>query len=168
MHRGKQRSSRGFTLLELIIVIIVIGVLASLAIPRFLKMTYHAEAVEALAQLKIIRQAFNNCQDIYCHTSDLGCKFRECAPINKLPIDDPNLDPSRKFDYRIGFGIISTSWRLSAIKIGSIWVGTGDWGGADKGVIFLEGEGYWGVCAEGAYKFISKPGCAPYEFSLPF
>ena len=55
------KNKSGFTLLEIIIVIIIIGVLASLALPRFFRTVEYSRASEALASLGAIRQSFNRC-----------------------------------------------------------------------------------------------------------
>ena len=46
---------KGFTLLELIIVVIIIGILAGLAMPRFFKVVEKAKSAEAPGQLDYIR-----------------------------------------------------------------------------------------------------------------
>lgn len=51
------RDNRGFTLLELIIVILVIGILASLALPNFGKSKEVALGKEAKANLQLIQAA---------------------------------------------------------------------------------------------------------------
>ncbi len=48
---------RGFTLIELIIVIIIIGVLATLAVPQYLKSTERAKVAKAKHAMGIIAQA---------------------------------------------------------------------------------------------------------------
>jgi type IV pilus assembly protein PilA len=60
------RSNKGFTLIELMIVVVIIGILAALAIPRFMRATTKSKQTEAKTILKQIytmehayRQEFN-------------------------------------------------------------------------------------------------------------
>ena len=50
-----RKNKSGFTLLEIIIVVIIVGVLASLALPRFFAMVEFSRAQEALSALATVR-----------------------------------------------------------------------------------------------------------------
>jgi prepilin-type N-terminal cleavage/methylation domain-containing protein len=55
MKTGINKSSSGFTLIEITLVIVVLGILASLAIPRYLIVVERGRAAEAHKALGVIR-----------------------------------------------------------------------------------------------------------------
>ena len=82
----------GFTLLEIIIVIIIVGVLASLALPRFFNLIEFSRSTEALTNIGAIRQAMER-----CYLMNNG-KYGPCTK-SKLDIDDPDTSPNAHFTY---------------------------------------------------------------------
>ncbi len=62
------RSQKGFTLIELMIVVVIIGILAALAIPRFMRATTKSKQSEAkniLKQIYVMERSYFQEKDVY-------------------------------------------------------------------------------------------------------
>ncbi len=87
----KMRSKSGFTLLEIIIVVIIIGVLASLALPRFFRTVEYSRASEALNSLTALRGAterFYAARNTYA-----------AVVLTSLDVEDPGVATNAHFAY---------------------------------------------------------------------
>ena len=95
----------GFTLLEVLIVVIIVGVLAAFSIPRLSAMKVRARSTEAFASLGIIRRSVERCYSysggnyIPCSASGVGSK-----DFSALDVDDPSDAPGSMYEYLVATG----------------------------------------------------------------
>ena len=83
----RRTDCRGFTLLELLMVVIIIAILASIALPQYLKATEKARAAEALQVLGAMRSA--------------AARFRSLDPNSAWPtaVEDLDVEPPISVDW---------------------------------------------------------------------
>ena len=84
----------GFTLLEIIIVIIIVGVLASLALPRFFSTVEFSRSTEALASMSSLRGSVERCYLAQ------GGNYSGCT-MNAIDVANPGTSPGANFTYWI-------------------------------------------------------------------
>jgi len=97
MKRTKQRSKQGFTLIELMIVVAIIGILASVAIPSFIKYIRKAKTAEAPYNLEKI---YNSARVYYIDDqaqSTIGVRSRTFPPsVGPTPAVNCCANPSQR------------------------------------------------------------------------
>jgi len=109
----KLQNRSGFTLLEIIIVVIIIGVLASLALPRLFSTVEYSRSTEALSSFATIRSSLERCY-LQNNGTYTGCTLDSKADSNNLDIPDPSDSPNAHFEYSVtssdgtGYTILAT------------------------------------------------------------
>jgi len=83
---------KGFTLIELIVVVIVIGILATIAIPQYLKATEKAKGSKAKNACALVAQAQKLARadgDLYLDAADgaMGATFLDYVELDELDGD---------------------------------------------------------------------------------
>lgn len=100
----KQNKKAGFTLVEIIIVIIILGVLAALALPKLFSTVEFSKSTEALQALGSIRQSIERCYFASMVTADsLGtiATYDNCNAFDEIDADDPGTGTDSNFTYAI-------------------------------------------------------------------
>ena len=103
----RNNSQSGFTLIELIVVIITIGVLISLATTRLFRMVEFSRGQEALNISGAIRKAMERCYVI-------EGSYTNCS-MNDLHIEDPSSAAGSHFSYAISV-VGSTEYKVVATR----------------------------------------------------
>jgi type II secretory pathway pseudopilin PulG len=83
----------------LIIVIIIVGVLSSLALPRFYNVIEYSRSVEALQNIAIIRSSLERC-GLWTGSYD-ECYLNTAGKTDNLDIEDPGNAGGAHFQYRV-------------------------------------------------------------------
>ena len=114
-----RRGEKGFTLVELMIVVVIIGILASIAIPKFSSMIGKAKATEAK---NILTQIITLETSYYYSNSE----YEDFAYTESEPLIDFELPPNAKFQYKFETDGADASLGLATAKEAADLNGDGD------------------------------------------
>jgi prepilin-type N-terminal cleavage/methylation domain-containing protein len=88
-------NEKGFTLVELMIVVVIMGILASIAIPKFAAIIQKSKITEAKSVLKQIIDL----EQTYYFIASHYVSFAEGADCNEINFTQPDLS-KRRFEYK--------------------------------------------------------------------
>ena len=115
-----KRSARGFTLIELMMVVAIIGLLAALAVPNFKKFTCRARSGEAKVMLKHISTA----QESYLAEHDIYASDAGQIPPVLAAAVSPGADA--KYDFSVPTGtdaayVAVATGKATGSQVGDRW-----------------------------------------------
>jgi type IV pilus assembly protein PilE len=140
----------GFTLLEILIVIIIVGVLASVALPSYFRHVETARGTEALNTVGIIRRNLEACA---MQTGSYTPCISGLTGFDSLPMGDPATTPGTHFLYHILVsGTPGCQYDIHAVR------NTLDGGNISDGLDFGLYNNEIFICGLGNYSSMNK-GC---------
>lgn len=93
----------GFTLLEILVVIIIVGVLASVAMPQLFRNVERSRATEALASLGATKMSIEAC------AMQFNNDFSTCNTYAAIGMQDPSYDAATNASAHFAYGIVTAA-----------------------------------------------------------
>lgn len=164
VYKLKAHSNSGFTLAELLIVIVILGILGGIALPRFLPQAERGRVAEAVAMLSAIRkgqEAYKLEKNEYLGITETDDSTATRKKWGYLGISNPNTTDakSRNFEYTINFANFPSygGFLVTARRCGSqSWCRSPGGDNAGK-IIVLGQDGQW--CNSAAVGTAGHPNC---------
>jgi len=122
-----KRSEKGFTLVELMIVVVIIGILASIAIPKFSSLISKTKVTEC----KTILRQIVNLEKTYYLSNTAYVAFAELANCDPIGFITP-VAPTARFKYK--FEVVGAAPFDASIATGTEIVDVNGDGDTDDGL----------------------------------
>jgi len=106
------KAIKGFTLLEMLVVVIIIGILVAIALPQYTTTIEKARSAEAASNIGSIRTAM----DRHWYQNSEDADARTTLDIDDLDIDNPNDVTNAKYIYSIESNTSTSTDRIYTIK----------------------------------------------------
>jgi len=100
-------NKKGFTLLEVMIVVIIVGILSSVALPQYITTLEKGKSAEAVTNIGSLRTSL----DRYWYQNAAGT-----TDIDDLDVDNPNTVTNRLYQYAITVNSCTSTARIYTMK----------------------------------------------------
>jgi len=98
-----QSNRSGFTLVELLVVVLIIGILAAVALPQYRQTVMRARLAEAVSNIGALERSYLACVSAKRHQSTASCD------LNELDISFPSGWKSQGWNYSASYRSISAT-----------------------------------------------------------